>query len=940
MLTVFSIIGLAYLILGGWACVWRFKYLPYEYTSFIIRFCSMVVSICCLIYNAILPIDIYSGLMFKYEGLADWEKDEWEIAHIIMKILWYGCYWTLFVVGTAVMPFVIISEQYSIYEDKKSTARKKTLIYLAIYYGVIGTIGLICLGILLCFKKLSWTDLPVFIRAGAHLYGMIKVIFLLGHALIFSPNVRRYKSDLYKCVTFYEYNLGKSGQTWLIARNNVRECILKLLSIKDKLDQFITCQESSLFQDIEKTQILSCLVPKCVTNDRFQKGKELAFEQQELLNDKLKVEEPQEIQKKQSGKCIRFSYPKYKPRLTYEYLDDAKNIYHSLKQLHYGANNMSSILQKDHTLLPGQDNNIEKKILYTKISKPDPNFFQKLIKMFKAEKYKEGKLIPTKEEINWSYNALVEAIFEFELVNTKSMVLLNKTLYYTEVIEMLKEKKTLQDSEYILPMSHNFFTKNMPNFQMYYYKRLRKIFQLTQYIIFVITSALLFFSEVTQFMFPNNKGLLGYILDWLRSQGAIGFILFIVVFEFFISYFQGICLEALLSLTVAMHTNDVDKYCLAPLSLLSADALLTTIASPIAFNTMSIIFGRNSNYIKHTSFYNSIGDQEVIPILGVQVPDYLPTVLIILVQLSLFNGYTRIFSYIGWEIFVYDGVELNKKCEKLDDEEFLTSEQFKNMPQETKDEINIKKSGKRYIKNLKNKIKKKELIIKNGNYTTNNPDDLVQIYFNIDDLYKEEHEKHIDEQIIEEESDEVDSFCSEKSKEIIRQPISTSSLKLSQKKVVFSSQLELTKQGDVQHEIGKMFQNSHYKVIQDKVPPRRYSIYSAVNTLVDESTIQSDKKIVVNKTSIDIRMRPNLNSISRRCDSVILDEEVNSIPKLCDSEYVFDEEGVEEFSPMPVENFDRISDENKDLWMMSMKELDPNLNSEMYLPGVNKKRLQ
>lgn len=66
-----------------------------------------------------------------------------------------------------------------------------------------------------------------------------------------------------------------------------------------------------------------------------------------------------------------------------------------------------------------------------------------------------------------------------------------------------------------------------------------------------------------------------------------------------------------------------------------------------------MVFGDDKNCLVHTAFYNSIGDLSVIPILGVQVPDYLPTILILLCVMSFFDFYARALRALGYHVFMY-----------------------------------------------------------------------------------------------------------------------------------------------------------------------------------------------------------------------------------------------------------------------------------------------
>lgn len=94
---------------------------------------------------------------------------------------------------------------------------------------------------------------------------------------------------------------------------------------------------------------------------------------------------------------------------------------------------------------------------------------------------------------------------------------------------------------------------------------------------------------------------------------------------------------------------------------------------PLCYTVLFAVLG-NSKLITKTAFYNTIGNLRAVPVLGYDVPAYLPVVFIFLAVCFVFDCFKKILKCLGFKVYDYsledhnevtkDGLEVLNMNEK------------------------------------------------------------------------------------------------------------------------------------------------------------------------------------------------------------------------------------------------------------------------------------
>jgi hypothetical protein len=110
-----------------------------------------------------------------------------------------------------------------------------------IQYALLGTIGTVFSSILLFWGFIEFGDLSAFVRAGAHLYGLIKIIFLLGHGLIYIPKICILSRSLANRKEILWYNVGLTIELIEKELEGIRYNLICLFDIRNRLEELGDC---------------------------------------------------------------------------------------------------------------------------------------------------------------------------------------------------------------------------------------------------------------------------------------------------------------------------------------------------------------------------------------------------------------------------------------------------------------------------------------------------------------------------------------------------------------------------------------------------------------------------------------------------------------------------------------------------------------------------
>jgi LMBR1-like membrane protein len=101
-----------------------------------------------------------------------------------------------------------------------------------------------------------------------------------------------------------------------------------------------------------------------------------------------------------------------------------------------------------------------------------------------------------------------------------------------------------------------------------------------------------------------------------------------------------------------------------PTTLLTFVFYLSKLTYPLCYTTLLILLGE-SNQIEQTSFYSSIGDLSVVPILGYDIQRYLPVLFMFLLVLFYFDYFSLILAQLGFRFYNFNNNSGQASTEEL-----------------------------------------------------------------------------------------------------------------------------------------------------------------------------------------------------------------------------------------------------------------------------------
>ena len=172
---------------------------------------------------------------------------------------------------------------------------------------------------------------------------------------------------------------------------------------------------------------------------------------------------------------------------------------------------------------------------------------------------------------------------------------------------------------------------------------------------------MIFLGEVT---LSIKQSFTAACLDYMLQLGVLGFFLHWVLLELIIFYIFHCCISSFFIFKTGGFSGFWDRNtCVSPSSLLYIIGVITTIANAICFNLFKLVFSNDKKYLEKTVFHSAIGNLDVIPILGVEIPTYMPIILTILVILNFFDVYAKLLNKCGVHVFVF---KKEFKCKYID----------------------------------------------------------------------------------------------------------------------------------------------------------------------------------------------------------------------------------------------------------------------------------
>lgn len=221
-----------------------------------------------------------------------------------------------------------------------------------------------------------------------------------------------------------------------------------------------------------------------------------------------------------------------------------------------------------------------------------------------------------------------------------------------------------------------------------YYKTYHFKWSLVKMIVLVILSTLVFLGQIQIYF---NKPIVSSALSGLLElTDTFKYATVLLLVSSFFGYMVYVSCYSLFSVKIqgyyGFYAGRTD-----PTTLLTFVFYLSKLTYPLCYTTLFILLGE-SNHIKQTSFYSSIGDLSVVPILGYDIQHYLPILFLMLLVLFYFDYFSALLAQLGFRFYNFDnaggkasheelqGKKLAHEQENLFYEELRTIHQMGNQP--------------------------------------------------------------------------------------------------------------------------------------------------------------------------------------------------------------------------------------------------------------------
>ena len=168
-------------------------------------------------------------------------------------------------------------------------------------------------------------------------------------------------------------------------------------------------------------------------------------------------------------------------------------------------------------------------------------------------------------------------------------------------------------------------------------------------IVFAFLSVLVLFSQLH--LFFKSDSVQNMILEMVFYQGKTQVYMLYTVVGVFFGYMIVVSIYSIFSIKIFgfygfyYHNTDIVTF----LSFVYYAGKLTY---PLCYTVLYAVLG-NSNLLKKTAFYNTIGNLKAVPVLGYDVPSYLPILFIFLSVCFIFDCFKKVLKCLGFKVYDY-----------------------------------------------------------------------------------------------------------------------------------------------------------------------------------------------------------------------------------------------------------------------------------------------
>lgn len=229
------------------------------------------------------------------------------------------------------------------------------------------------------------------------------------------------------------------------------------------------------------------------------------------------------------------------------------------------------------------------------------------------------------------------------------MSIVFESLYYSEIIKAQNKDNLLQTNRKISSYyPRNWIFKKIPKLEIIWYKNFRKVMMCIGFVFVGFLCLILFIGEITAFY--NKQFIPIFLADINKAFNYSGVIINYLVLTAIPQFFAYLSYNFLFDQKLNSFYGFWKKNT-KPATLLTCAYYSARMSPPICFNIMQLLFSDKKN-MHNTGFYKGIGNLQSVNWIGIEIPKYMPILLILFVIINQMDWYSRFLAFLGFEVFI------------------------------------------------------------------------------------------------------------------------------------------------------------------------------------------------------------------------------------------------------------------------------------------------
>lgn len=258
------------------------------------------------------------------------------------------------------------------------------------------------------------------------------------------------------------------------------------------------------------------------------------------------------------------------------------------------------------------------------------------------------------------------SIWEFEMcdhLNDKTLV---STYYYTQVLRCIEQGKPFTEDRFTKFKSRSPVFILFKGYETPYYKFIHTPWTMAKFFLLIGLSCLIFLGELHMyFQYQPISNFLSSLL-FTKDDSKVFSIFFFV--DLYFGYLAFVSLYSLFSVQIfgfyGFYRRQTD-----PITFLTFVYYMAKLTYPLCYTTLFTLLG-NTDRLQRTAFYQSIGNLTVVPVLGYDLPSYLPVLFLLLLVLFFTDCFSHALKALGFRF--YDFTE--QECEQVEEGRRIATE--------------------------------------------------------------------------------------------------------------------------------------------------------------------------------------------------------------------------------------------------------------------------